>query len=128
MLIFRADGVVPGVIEHLYLHIPFCTKRCPYCSFYVDTALAGKSPRFLDALLAELTRGRLRAALDVTDPEPLPADHPLWSAPGLLLSPHVGGNSSAFLPRARALVRAQVARFAAGEPVENVVAGPPSSG
>jgi phosphoglycerate dehydrogenase-like enzyme len=81
-----------------------------------------------DALLAELTRGRLRAALDVTDPEPLPADHPLWSAPGLLLSPHVGGNSSAFLPRARALVRAQVARFAAGEPVENVVAGPPSSG
>ncbi|HTC69744.1 MAG TPA: dihydrofolate reductase, partial [Acidothermaceae bacterium] len=63
----------------------------------------------------------------VTDPEPLPADHPLWSAPGLLLSPHVGGNSSAFLPRARALVRAQVARFIAGEPVENVVAGPPSA-
>ena len=79
-----------------------------------------------DALVAELTRGRLFAALDVTDPEPLPTDHPLWSAPGLLLSPHVGGNSSAFLPRARALVRAQVARFAAGEPVENVVAGPSS--
>ena len=80
-----------------------------------------------DALLAELRSGRLLAALDVTDPEPLPADHPLWSAPGLLVSPHVGGNSSAFLPRARALVRAQVARFVAGEPVENVVAGPPSS-
>ena len=79
-----------------------------------------------DALLAELVSGRLRAALDVTDPEPLPADHPLWSAPGLLVSPHVGGNSSAFLPRAQALVRDQVARFVAGEPVENVVAGPPS--
>ena len=81
-----------------------------------------------DALVTELVRGRLFAALDVTDPEPPPADHPLWSAPGLLLSPHVGGNTSAFLPRARALVRAQVARFVAGEPVENVVAGPPSSG
>ncbi len=80
-----------------------------------------------DALVAELERGRLFAALDVTDPEPPPADHPLWSAPGLLLSPHVGGNTSAFLPRARALVRAQVARFVAGEPVENVVAGPASS-
>ena len=45
-----------------------------------------------DALLAELTAGRLRAALDVTDPEPLPAGHPLWSAPGLLLTPHVGGS------------------------------------
>jgi phosphoglycerate dehydrogenase-like enzyme len=74
------------------------------------------------ALLAELRSGRLRAALDVTDPEPLPADHPLWEAPGLLISPHVGGNSSAFLPRARALVRDQVSRFVAGEPVENVVA------
>jgi phosphoglycerate dehydrogenase-like enzyme len=80
-----------------------------------------------DALVTELLRGRLFAALDVTDPEPPPPDHPLWSAPGLLLSPHVGGNTSAFLPRARALVRAQVARFVAGEPVENVVAGPPSA-
>ena len=44
-----------------------------------------------DALLAELTSGRMRAALDVTDPEPLPAGHPLWRAPGLLLTPHVGG-------------------------------------
>ncbi len=44
-----------------------------------------------DALLAELTAGRIRAALDVTDPEPLPDGHPLWQAPGLLLTPHVGG-------------------------------------
>ncbi|MDQ1539525.1 MAG: hypothetical protein QOH29_251 [Actinomycetota bacterium] len=77
-----------------------------------------------DALVAELSRGRLRAALDVTDPEPLPVGHPLWTAPGVLISPHVGGSTSAFLPRARALVHAQVRRFAAGEPVENVVAGP----
>jgi phosphoglycerate dehydrogenase-like enzyme len=76
------------------------------------------------ALLAELEAGRLHAALDVTDPEPLPAGHPLWRAPNTLISPHVGGNSSAFLPRALRLIRAQLARYAAGEPVENVVLGP----
>jgi phosphoglycerate dehydrogenase-like enzyme len=76
-----------------------------------------------DALLAELTSGRLRAALDVTDPEPLPPDHPLWRAPGVLVSPHVGGSSSAFLPRAYQLVGAQLRRYAAGEPLANVVAG-----
>ncbi|MBB0229525.1 2-hydroxyacid dehydrogenase [Streptomyces calidiresistens] len=74
------------------------------------------------ALLAELGRGRLRAALDVTDPEPLPADHPLWRAPGVLISPHVGGASSAFRPRADRLLRSQLARFAAGERPEFVVA------
>lgn len=76
-----------------------------------------------DALLAELQRGRLRAALDVTDPEPLPPDHPLWSAPGVLISPHVGGGSTAFPPRAYALVRDQLSRFAAGQPMRNVVTG-----
>jgi phosphoglycerate dehydrogenase-like enzyme len=76
-----------------------------------------------DALVAELQSGRLRAALDVTDPEPLPAGHPLWSAPGLLLSPHVGGNTSAFLPRARRLVADQVRRCSAGEPLLNVITG-----
>lgn len=76
-----------------------------------------------DALLAELEAGRLRAALDVTDPEPLPAEHPLWSAPGLLLSPHVGGNTSAFLPRARRLVAEQLRRYVAGEPLLNTISG-----
>jgi phosphoglycerate dehydrogenase-like enzyme len=75
------------------------------------------------ALLAELASGRLRAALDVTDPEPLPVGHPLWSAPGLLLSPHVGGNTSAFLPRARRLVADQVRRYAAGDVLRNVING-----
>lgn len=74
-----------------------------------------------DALLAQLRAGRLRAALDVTDPEPPPADHPLWTAPGLLLSPHVGGNSTAFLPRAKRLIVAQLRRYAAGEPLNYVV-------
>jgi phosphoglycerate dehydrogenase-like enzyme len=76
-----------------------------------------------DALLAELRRGRLRAALDVTDPEPLPADHPLWTAPGVLVSPHVGGGTTAFPPRAYALVREQLKRFADGRPLANVVTG-----
>ena len=76
-----------------------------------------------DALLAELHQRRLRAALDVTDPEPLPEGHPLWSAPGLLISPHVGGATSAFWPRAHALVRDQLTRFVAGEPLRNIVTG-----
>ncbi|UKY52850.1 2-hydroxyacid dehydrogenase [Streptomyces inhibens] len=74
------------------------------------------------ALLAELESERLRAALDVTDPEPLPAGHPLWHAPGVLITPHVGGPSSAFLPRAKRLLRDQLTLFAAGEPLRNVIA------
>ncbi|WP_330460888.1 2-hydroxyacid dehydrogenase [Streptomyces sp. NBC_00820] len=70
-----------------------------------------------EALLAETRGGRLRAALDVTDPEPLPADHPLWHAPGVLLTPHVAGGSAAFRPRAERLVVDQVRRFAAGQPL-----------
>jgi len=75
------------------------------------------------ALLAELSSGRLRAALDVTEPEPLPSDHPLWSAPGVLISPHVGGASTAFWPRAYRLVGEQLERYARGEPLSNQVSG-----
>ncbi|MET0694551.1 MAG: 2-hydroxyacid dehydrogenase [Propionibacteriaceae bacterium] len=74
-----------------------------------------------DALVAETESGRLRAALDVTEPEPLPADHPLWRIPGVLISPHVGGASNAFFPRADRLIAAQLRRFAAGEELENRV-------
>ena len=74
-----------------------------------------------DALLAELTAGRLRAALDVTEPEPLPEGHPLWSAPGLLLTPHVGGAVPETNARAAAAVTDQISRVLAGEPLVNVV-------
>lgn len=77
-----------------------------------------------DDLVAALHAGQVRAALDVTDPEPLPPDHPLWSAPGVLISPHVGGNSSAFEPRARRLVAAQLRRLRSGEPLDNRVDRP----
>ncbi|AXI79560.1 2-hydroxyacid dehydrogenase [Peterkaempfera bronchialis] len=80
------------------------------------------------ALLAELESGRLRAALDVTDPEPLPPGHPLWHAPGVLISPHVGGSSSAFLPRALRLVSAQLRRYAAGELPDHQVHHRPEQG
>ncbi|MBM7805555.1 phosphoglycerate dehydrogenase-like enzyme [Geodermatophilus bullaregiensis] len=74
------------------------------------------------ALLAELTAGRLRAALDVTDPEPLPEGHPLWSAPGLLLTPHVAGAVPDSDARAEAAVLDQLRRVLAGDPLVNVVA------
>lgn len=73
------------------------------------------------ALVAELRTGRLRAALDVVEPEPLPADHPLWTAPGCLLTPHIGGNTDEFVRLATELVVEQVRRLAAGEVPLNVV-------
>src|SRR5829696_1838472 len=75
------------------------------------------------ALLAELSSGRLRAALDVTDPEPLPADHPLWTAPGLLLTPHVAGSCTGHTQRAYAIAAAEISRFVAGEQPRNLVRG-----
>lgn len=74
-----------------------------------------------DALVAELATGRLRAALDVTDPEPLPADHPLWRTPNTLITPHVGGFTDATRPRIAALVRRQIEALLDGRPLENVV-------
>lgn len=77
------------------------------------------------ALVDALNRGHITAGLDVTDPEPLPNGHPLWSAPNVIITPHVGGDSSAFNPRVRALIESQLERFATGEPLLNIVAGPP---
>jgi phosphoglycerate dehydrogenase-like enzyme len=74
-----------------------------------------------DALLEALSSGRIRAALDVTDPEPLPEGHPLWQAPGLLLTPHVGGAIYESRERAYQVVSQQLARLAAGEPLRNVI-------
>jgi phosphoglycerate dehydrogenase-like enzyme len=75
------------------------------------------------ALVAELASGRLRAALDVTEPEPPPADHPLWTVPNLLLTPHVAASVEGYQSRAYAVVAAEIARFATGEPLQNVVQG-----
>lgn len=74
-----------------------------------------------DALVRHAQAGRIRAGLDVTDPEPLPQDHPLWNTPGVLISPHVGGASSAMHPRMAALVRRQIGHLLAGEEPENIV-------
>ncbi len=73
------------------------------------------------ALLGELSRRRLRAALDVTEPEPLPADHPLWDAPGVLITPHVGGNTAGAMGRAWKVAARQVAAYAAGQDPLNLV-------
>ena len=74
-----------------------------------------------EALLEALTSGRIRAALDVTDPEPLPEGHPLWQAPGLRRTPHVGGAIYEARDRAYKLVSEQLARLAAGEPLLNAI-------
>ena len=76
-----------------------------------------------EALLAEVSSGRIQAALDVTDPEPLPVDHPLWTEPNCLISPHVGGATDAFIPKARELVEENLARIAGGERPLNVIEG-----
>jgi phosphoglycerate dehydrogenase-like enzyme len=75
-----------------------------------------------DALVAEVSPGRLRAVLDVTDPEPLPDGHPLWTAPGVLsITPHLAGDSPASNARAAALAGDQLARWCAGEELHNIV-------
>jgi phosphoglycerate dehydrogenase-like enzyme len=83
---------------------------------------AGRGPTIdTAALVDQLRAGRLRAALDVTDPEPLPPDHPLWASPNVLITPHVAGDSPAAAVRAFELVGDQIRRFAAGEPLINEV-------
>jgi phosphoglycerate dehydrogenase-like enzyme len=73
-----------------------------------------------DDLIPRLRSGRVRAALDVTDPEPLPDGHPLWTCPGLLVTPHVAGTTDAWYERAIRLAGDQIRRLAAGEPLANV--------
>jgi len=74
-----------------------------------------------DALVDALQAGRIRAALDVTDPEPLPEGHPLWSCPNLLLTPHVAGSSPQFAPRSLRTAASELRRYLAGEPLQNAV-------
>ena len=75
------------------------------------------------ALLEALQSGRIRAALDVTDPEPLPKDHPLWSAPNLLITPHIAGSSPMSMDRAVSFAAKQVGRYMRGEELKNIVTG-----
>lgn len=74
-----------------------------------------------DALVAQLNAKRIHAVLDVTDPEPLPPDHPLWAAPNCFITPHVAGSVEGFVVRGYAFAAAQVRRYLAGEPLENRV-------
>ncbi|WP_446664442.1 2-hydroxyacid dehydrogenase [Flexivirga sp. B27] len=94
--------------------------RMPRNALLVNVARGGVVDT--DALVEACAAGRVRAALDVTDPEPLPQDHPLWHTEGVLITPHVGGASTAFEPRALRLLRSELARFGGGAPLRNVVA------
>jgi phosphoglycerate dehydrogenase-like enzyme len=76
-----------------------------------------------DALLDALNEKKIRAAIDVTDPEPLPSGHPLWKAPNLLITPHVAGDSAKFMKRVLTMASEQVVRFVRGQPLLNVVSG-----
>ncbi|MGA8850273.1 MAG: 2-hydroxyacid dehydrogenase [Aeromicrobium sp.] len=77
--------------------------------------------KVVDTAAVVRAAGRIRFAADVLDPEPLPSDHPLWHTPGVLISPHVGGKSSAMRPRVERVVRGQIARLLAGEEPDAVV-------
>ncbi len=74
-----------------------------------------------DALVEALQSGHIHAAVDVTDPEPLPLGHPLWSAPNLLITPHIAGSSPRFMERAMTLVGEQCRRYLADEPLQHIV-------
>jgi phosphoglycerate dehydrogenase-like enzyme len=126
------DGLLPSA-DVVVLHTPLSEQThglldARRLALLPDGALVVNVSRgpVLDtsALLAETGAGRLRAALDVTDPEPLPAGHPLWRSPGTIITPHVAGGAAAFYPMAADFIVRQVRRFAAGEPLRNVVARP----
>jgi phosphoglycerate dehydrogenase-like enzyme len=74
-----------------------------------------------DALVDALNSGKIRAAIDVTDPEPLPEGHPLWSCPNLLITPHIGGSSPEFGPRSLRVAADELRRYINGEPLHNAV-------
>jgi phosphoglycerate dehydrogenase-like enzyme len=76
------------------------------------------------ALLEALTSGHIRAALDVTDPEPLPDGHPLWHAPNVLITPHVAGSTARWRSRGYRFAAEQIRRYVAGQPLLGVEAQP----
>ena len=130
-----AIGELPGLLaEHdlVFVVVPLTheTRRLVDAAFLAampDGAILINAARGAvadpDALLAESRSGRLRLILDVTDPEPLPIDHPLWRTPGVLITPHVAGAVPGFPQRAVTLVRAQLQRWLAGGSLVNIVSG-----
>lgn len=122
-LLSRADVVVVavpltestvGLVDDAFL------EALPEGALVVNVA---RGP-VVDADAVVRQRGRVGYASDVFDPEPLPADHPLWTTPDVLVTPHVGGMSSSMRTRVQRLVRRQVAHLLAGEPPDHVVLGP----
>jgi len=129
----RAVGELPQLLP-LHEVVVLALPHTPDTHHLVDAAFLASMPDGAivanvargaivdtEALLAELQSRRLRAFLDVVDPEPLPAEHPLWTAPNLLITPHVGGGTRGWEQRAYQLVRDQVIRLHNGEPLRNVV-------
>lgn len=115
---------LPGTDETRHLIDDAALAAMPDGALVVNV---GRGPLVdTDALVAHAREGRIRAALDVVDPEPLPADHPLWSLPGVLIAPHVGGATDAMHPRIARLVRTQIDRMLQGEEPVNVVIDPVS--
>jgi phosphoglycerate dehydrogenase-like enzyme len=129
----HAFGELPRLLPHadvVVLIVPVTPETtgmvdAAFLAAMKDDALLVNAARGVvvdtDALVAELSSGRLRAALDVTEPEPLPAGHPLWTVPNLLLTPHVGGAVPETNARATAAVTEQLERVLAGRPLQNVV-------
>jgi phosphoglycerate dehydrogenase-like enzyme len=123
-LLPEADAVVvvlPGTAETHHLVDAAFLGRMKPGALLVNVARGSVVDQ--DALADALEAGRIRAAIDVTDPEPLPDGHRLWRAPNLLVTPHVGGNSSAMWPRAYRVVREQLDRYARSEKLVNQVTG-----
>ncbi len=123
------DGLLP-TFDFLFLIIPLNAEsthliNARRLSLFKDGAILVNMSRGkvvdTDALVAELNTGRIGAALDVTEPEPLPSDHPLWRAKNVLITPHVGGDSEAFERRGRGFIEQQLRRIAEGLEPHNII-------
>lgn len=99
----------------------------PFLAAMKDGALLINAARGVlvvtEDLVTEVSSGRLSAAMDVTDPEPLPPGHPLWSLPNVLITPHVGASTPYSGLMAVRFVREQAARYLTGQPLANVITG-----
>ncbi len=125
------SGLLPSA-DVVVLTVPYTPETagmadCAFLARMKDGALlvnAARGPVVVtDALVPEVASGRLRAAMDVTDPEPLPPGHPLWSLPGAFVTPHVAASTPVSLRRAAELARRQAAAYLSGEPLQNVITG-----